>query len=383
MDSKVRNHTLLCCSLFFLILAGHSHSLSDKLYQGQVLEDGDQLVSAFGSFRLAFFSPPPSTKRYIGIWYHKSDDKRPVWVANRDTPLLDKSGRLVVDAKDGNLKILQGGGNPIAISYLVQNNASTNASATLMSSGNFVLHELNPDGTIKRVLWQSFDYPTDTLLPGMKLGINLQTGHQWSLQSWLTKDSPAQGIFTLGVDRNATDRLRIWWQRQVLADSGPLLNDNSFTHDFDNSNWSILSSDYNFSYTSNGKEKYFKYSALEFLGPFPSLRINPGGEFETYVGVIFSAINDPVCSTGYSSVFKISPAAITENGFIFKEDNMTLDDCKMRCRYNCSCIAFASLDFENKTGCRTWSEGAKFVENSYLDWHVYTRQEQTRDRGEF
>lgn len=48
-----------------------------------------------------------------------------------------------------------------------------------------------------------------------------------------------------------------------------------------------------------------------------------------------------------------------------------------------SCIAFASMDFENNTGCQTWSEGAKFVENSSLDWHMYIQQEQTRDRGEF
>lgn len=133
------------------------------------------------------------------------------------------------------------------------------------------------------------------------------------------------------MDRNVTDRLRIWWQGQVLADSRPLLSDNFSPHYFDNFNWSILSSSYYFSYSSNGKEKYFRYSALEGLQPFSSMRINPDGVFETYLGALSSAINDPVCSTGYSSVFKISPAAIMENGFIFKEDNMTLDDCKMRC----------------------------------------------------
>ncbi|KAJ0075925.1 hypothetical protein Patl1_34168 [Pistacia atlantica] len=46
-------------------------------------------------------------------------------------------------------------------------------------------------------MWQSFDYPSDTLLPGMKLGINLQTGHKWFLQSWISDKSPAQGSFSL------------------------------------------------------------------------------------------------------------------------------------------------------------------------------------------
>ncbi|KAI3684750.1 hypothetical protein L6452_33976 [Arctium lappa] len=47
---------------------------------------------------------------------------------------------------------------------------SRNASATLLDSGNFVLQELHPDiGSVKRVLWQSFDYPTDTLLPERRI----------------------------------------------------------------------------------------------------------------------------------------------------------------------------------------------------------------------
>jgi len=44
-------------------------------------------------------------------------------------------------------------------------------------------------------LWQSFDYPTDSLLPGMKLGVNRKTGHNWSLVSWFTPSTPASGPF--------------------------------------------------------------------------------------------------------------------------------------------------------------------------------------------
>lgn len=37
--------------------------------------------------------------------------------------------------------------------------------ATMLSSGNFVAKEMNINGTGIRVLWQNFDYPTDTFLP--------------------------------------------------------------------------------------------------------------------------------------------------------------------------------------------------------------------------
>ncbi|KAK0598937.1 hypothetical protein LWI29_000892 [Acer saccharum] len=66
--------------------------------------------------------------------------------------------------------------------------------------GNFVLKKSADDstgGVTEQILWQSFDSPTDCFLPGMKLGINLKTGQNWSLTSWLTDSIPTPGAFTL------------------------------------------------------------------------------------------------------------------------------------------------------------------------------------------
>ncbi|KAK1574849.1 hypothetical protein Q3G72_000397 [Acer saccharum] len=217
MATKGRIRMLLSFTCF-LVLMGHSYSQRDKLLQGEELKDGDKLVSASGKFKLEFFTPssmPKSSKRYIGVWYNKPKDRvrfgsfysspstKAVWVANRNIPILDKSVSLRIDSSDGNLKIFPNGENPIAITSVV---AARNTSVTLEQSGNLVLHELHSNGSIKQVLWQSFDYPTDTLLPGMKLGINLQTGRRWFLRSWLTDDSPAQGSFTVGMDQNVTNQ---------------------------------------------------------------------------------------------------------------------------------------------------------------------------------
>ncbi|KAG5551168.1 hypothetical protein RHGRI_009559 [Rhododendron griersonianum] len=64
-------------------------------------------------------------------------------------------------AADGNLVIVVG-----RVSYMLSNiSSSGNTSATLLDSGNLVLNDRRSGD----ILWQSFDYPTDTLLPGMKV----------------------------------------------------------------------------------------------------------------------------------------------------------------------------------------------------------------------
>ncbi|KAH9666044.1 Receptor-like serine/threonine-protein kinase [Citrus sinensis] len=365
-----------------LLLGSSDSTLTDKLVQGQLLKDGMLLVSAFGNFKLGFFSPASSTttERYLGIWHDTAPDTlgwyfrpilpryqtdEPIWIENRNTPILDQSGVLTIDSIDGNLKILHNGGNPIAVSSV--EGASNNTSATLLQSGNLVLREMNTDGTIKRVLWQSFDYPTDTLLPGMKLGINLQTGHQWFLQSWLDYSSPAQGSFTLGIEPNATNQLIIRWRRETIYwTSGLLLNGN---FNFSRS-WNL-----SFSYTSNEQEKYFEYSLNEGVTSSVFLRIDPEGALSdsrgsfapcTYGGC-WNQLPRPICRKGTGPEnFQSKFGLISEHGFKFKEsDNMSSTDCRAKCFYNCSCIAFATgtRGFKNKQAyCEIWSEGTEFTE---------------------
>ena len=69
----------------------------------------------------------------------------------------------------GSLKISYSKMGPISLN---PGQEASNCSAVLLDTGNFVPRELNSNGTGKRELWQSFDYPTETLLPGMKLGFN-------------------------------------------------------------------------------------------------------------------------------------------------------------------------------------------------------------------
>lgn len=179
MATKGRN-LIIFLSLFFSFLLRHGHCDRDVLAQGQKLRDGEHLVSADETFRLEFFSPGTSRNRYVGIIYNIVDDmaefvanKKGVWVANRDNPIADNSGVLMVD-ESGRLIISHSGGSNILLSNFVE--AAKNASAMLLDAGNFVLRERVSDGSFsEQNSWQSFDYSTDTILPGMKLGVKMKT----------------------------------------------------------------------------------------------------------------------------------------------------------------------------------------------------------------
>ncbi|XWS19007.1 hypothetical protein CRYUN_Cryun32bG0093600 [Craigia yunnanensis] len=204
-----------------------------------------------------FFSPYFGSRLYcyLGIWYndgreYRSKISNPVWVANRNNPILDISSVVLSLDRDGSLKILCDGSELIAL-YSAQP-AITKASATINDYGNFMLNELNPDGSVKQVLWQSFDHPTDTLLPGMKLGINFKTGFSWYLTSLRSYISAAPGSFTFGMDPNRTDQLVIWWRGDIYWTSGPWQDPNS---EFPNIKF-LNNIGYHFNYVSNENETY-------------------------------------------------------------------------------------------------------------------------------
>jgi hypothetical protein len=82
-----------------------------------------------------------------------------VWVANREHPFPNSSAVLTFN-QDGNLVISDG-----SLLYVMTNTSGGNDTyAKLLDTGNLIL-----TNRASHILWQSFDYPTDTLLPGMKI----------------------------------------------------------------------------------------------------------------------------------------------------------------------------------------------------------------------
>ena len=148
-----------------LLFFSQISSAADTITQLQPLPDdgSSTLVSKDGTFELGFFNPGgSSSNRYVGIWYKNIPVRTVVWVANRDNPIKDNSSKLIINLtlnQQGNLVLLNQNQ-----STLWSTNATTKASnpiVQLLDNGNLVLRDENEE----IFLWQSFDFPCDTLLP--------------------------------------------------------------------------------------------------------------------------------------------------------------------------------------------------------------------------
>ncbi|CAN6691218.1 unnamed protein product [Malus baccata var. baccata] len=164
----------------------------NSISPSQSVRDGTTLVSKDGSFELGFFNSGSSTNRYLGIWYKNIPVRTVVWVANRCNPINDSSGMLMINGT-GNLVLL--GQNKSVVWWTSSVKNVQSARVQLLDSGNLVLRDVVA-GTY---LWQSFDYPSDTLLPGMKMGWDLRTGVKRSLSAWKNSEDPCPGDFNYGI----------------------------------------------------------------------------------------------------------------------------------------------------------------------------------------
>ncbi|XBI29467.1 hypothetical protein VPH35_053449 [Triticum aestivum] len=155
------------------------------------------LLSARGAFRLGFFSPPgsPAGRTYIGIWYARIPVQTVVWVANRQNPVVQSPGVLKL-SPDGRLVIVDGQNTTVWSSSAPTGDVTTKATAQLLDSGNLVVSS-DGSGSSQSVAWQSFDYPTDTQLPGMKVGVDHRSGFAWNMTSWSSPADPSPGQYTV------------------------------------------------------------------------------------------------------------------------------------------------------------------------------------------
>uniref|UniRef100_A0A6M2ESP2 Receptor-like serine/threonine-protein kinase n=1 Tax=Populus davidiana TaxID=266767 RepID=A0A6M2ESP2_9ROSI len=113
-------------------------------------------LSPSGHFAFGFYSQGNGFA--VGIWMMGQPNNTVVWTANRDdepvsinaTIHLSEEGKFLLPTEQGN-------------ENLISDFSEVAASASMLDSGNFVLYN---DSS---VIWQSFDYPTDTILGGQNL----------------------------------------------------------------------------------------------------------------------------------------------------------------------------------------------------------------------
>lgn len=203
MTKATARHFLptLLLILIFRPISGET----DTINSDQTIIDGDILVSPSGKFALGFFSPGDSKNRYVGIWFNNITETTIVWVANRQSPVTDNSGALTLH--HSGILILRNSTNATVWASTAARSAATASAAHLLDSGNLVVRD--GGDSPENILWQSFDHPTDTYLPGMNLGWDLLAGRENYLTSWKSKDDPAEGDFTFHLDPTGYPQLVI------------------------------------------------------------------------------------------------------------------------------------------------------------------------------
>ncbi|CAL5098073.1 unnamed protein product [Urochloa decumbens] len=151
---------ILALLLTFAITASTTGGLAHTSYlkKGSSLsvEHASEIIqSPDGTFSFGFYNIS-STAFTISIWFTNSADRTIAWSANRDRPVHGSGSKIVLNKHD-TLVLTDYDGTVVW-----QTNTSSKGAdhAELMDSGNLVMRDQGGN-----ILWQSFDHPTDTLLP--------------------------------------------------------------------------------------------------------------------------------------------------------------------------------------------------------------------------
>lgn len=264
MKTKCRCYLNWCFVAFFAAITGAAH---DTINLGQGLTLNQTIVSKNGTFELGFFSPSGADKWYIGIWYAGIPRRTYVWVANRETPVGSSAALQFTD--NGQLAVVDAHN----ISVWETGNRQRASRAVILDSGNLVLMESSDDG----VVWESFENPTETWLPGMKIR------YGQSLTSWKTATDPAPGDFSLQLRLHSGtakfSEFVLVWRNSVPYWSSGKWDGYSFPYVPE----MTIKYIYNFTFVNpNSFDGYFTYTELPQFSVMSRFAIDVFGEIKQY-----------------------------------------------------------------------------------------------------
>uniref|UniRef100_A0A8R7R6G2 Receptor-like serine/threonine-protein kinase n=1 Tax=Triticum urartu TaxID=4572 RepID=A0A8R7R6G2_TRIUA len=211
---------------------------------------------ALGFFETSSKSSGNTSNWYLGIWFNTVPKFTSAWVANRDKPIKNITSLELTIYQDGNLVILNR--STKSIIWSTQANIKRNSTtAMLLNNGNLVLKD-SPNSS--KVLWQSFDHPTDTFFPEAKLGWDKLAGLNRRIISWKNSINPATGLYSYELDHSGVDQLLI----APLSSSAPywysgVWNGKYFASVPEMAGNKIWRSEF----VDIGHEKYYTYSLVQ------------------------------------------------------------------------------------------------------------------------
>ncbi|KAF2285911.1 hypothetical protein GH714_008907 [Hevea brasiliensis] len=331
---------------FCLLSAIRTSTAVDTISPGQSIRDGDTIVSSGQTYELGFFSPGSSSGRYVGIWFKKISTGTVVWVANRETPIRDRSG--VLNFTDQGILLLLNRTNGVIWSSN-KTRTARNPIAQLLDSGNFVVKDEN-DANPKII------YGTALIIQSL--------------------DDPARGDYTAGIDPHGYPQLLYKKGNKITFRAGSW-NGIRFT------GAARLRPNpvYTYEFVLNEKEVYYNIH-LRNRSVMSRLVVNSTGVTERLTWIdqthswarYFAVGFEPKSERDWSfqdwtsgCARKTALACKRGEGFVkhpgmkmpdtsgsWFNRNMCLKECEDLCLKNCSCVAYANTDITAGSGCLLW-----------------------------
>ncbi|KAK6116752.1 hypothetical protein DH2020_049485 [Rehmannia glutinosa] len=383
---------LLIVPLIFLTIFSNA---TDTINADQTIKDGETLVSSGGKFELGFFSPGNSRNRYVGMWFRNITVTTIVWVANREAPITDNSGVLTV-IRPGILVLLNNTNNNTVWSTNTSRTVQ-NPVAQLLDSGNFVVRD-GEDDRPENFLWQSFEYPTDTYLPGMSLGWNFVTGKETYLSSWRSNDDPGTGPPNPRED--PTYRLSFVMDEEKVYYRSDLV-DGSFVSRY-TMNQSGVSQRWTWVDRTRGWVIYFSMPAdicdtYRLCGAYGSCNVGSSPSCgclderfvprdpEGWVRADWSSgcVRRTNLSCDGDVFLRYSGIKLPDARRSWNNATMTLDECRAECLRNCSCMAYPQLDIRRRSGCLVWFDELIDIRTLSPDGQVIYIRMASSEAGKF
>nr|XP_007148984.1 hypothetical protein PHAVU_005G030900g [Phaseolus vulgaris]ESW20978.1 hypothetical protein PHAVU_005G030900g [Phaseolus vulgaris] len=394
---------LMIYTTFFCFMPTSSHQDTVTITPNHSIQYHDTLVSSAGTFEAGFFDFGNSRRQYFGIWYKSISPRTIVWVANRNEPVQNSTPVLKL-TQQGDLLILDGS-RGIVWSSSNSSKTAVKPVMQLLDSGNLVVR----DGeSSENLLWQSFDYPGDTFLAGMKLKSDFVTGPCQYLTSWRDYEDPAEGEFSYKIDTRGFPQQVTTTGTNIFYSTGPWNG-----YHFSGVCWDRMHRFLNFSLEFTDKGVSYEYETLNSsLLTITMLKLNPTGVTERSlwsnkkqswdivsthpidqceyfaacgVNTICNSNDLPICEClqGFTSKFqakwdphdwssgcvrrtklscdygdwfkKYTGIKLPETSSSWFDRSLSLEECETLCLRNCSCTAYTNSDIrDGGSGCLLW-----------------------------
>ncbi|GLT52523.1 hypothetical protein SLA2020_258590 [Shorea laevis] len=383
----------------FLVLAAAQGTFGN-VSVGDFLVANDRNLtwqSPSGDFELGFRRAPDQEDLFLlAIWFAKIPEKTIVWSANGDNLVKIESR---VELTSSGLVLSDLSGTKLWCTNNTQDGTGGVSHAAMLDSGNFVITSTNSDN-----IWESFQNPTDTILPGQELGLNSTLSSAFSARSY--KKGRFQLRFT--SESLVLNRIDVYTGRSFqfyfnITDGSGLIFNKSGDIQIRKSNGSIVNIapentvpiqdfyyratlDFDgvftlYSHSGNGDESWSSLwyrpedICYSFTGPNPALGIGPCG-FNSICQQDPDGMVNCKCPPGFSFLDAVNkhlgckpnnqsyPGDCNDEGFTIGEDSFEFNsisfvdwpygdyellqpvnetECRRSCLLDCTC-AVASLE---------------------------------------